>query len=527
MTIYLSFFCSGDLLAIGKIRSLETGLIFNNPSAWAIYCKKIINPAKKSGCGWASVKYKGRKMDYFKNVWLKRKAQRDAEVAKNEAAQALTALSAGLARPEERRENVVRTASVGPGLAPSHSPHFLELDNWTLDGRMQPFTISVATSAMLVLDLHSHLSTDSVCGYLAGHWDSNSHNLAITSTFPCLLPPGQSGTLAAQSLETSIYEDLYGKHLSLVGWYHSNPRGPPAPSVKDCQDQLDFQIKLLGSNDSYTPCVGLICSPYDKESKTTESSIIFYWVYPPGENSSQEMGKPMRMSYSVIQDPCLSEEVIQQIDKVVSFCKSQPEESQVKLVEPYEDNLYYIDKIGRSLLSKFPQDQDEKLWLYIQSSLLQGLDVKNFVSNIGLQGANSDPVNGRKISEEEEIDDDEETALNEQEIDDDEETAIVESLSSQPTLTISQFSPMMGTHMTFTRTNTAAGQEVNLSIRETDDMQDIEFPQVRDEEEQPLELTVNGKEEDSNKPLNFSNQNDPSQNDDVDSDDDERLVIKE
>ena len=33
-------------------------------------------------------------MDYFKNAWLKRKAERDADTAKNEAAQALTALSA-------------------------------------------------------------------------------------------------------------------------------------------------------------------------------------------------------------------------------------------------------------------------------------------------------------------------------------------------------------------------------------------------------------------------------------------------
>ena len=287
---YLGQTFKGDLLAIGKIRSLETGLIFNNPSAWAIYCKKIINPAKKSGCGWASVKYKGRKMDYFKNVWLKRKAQRDAELAKNEAAQALTALSAGLARTEESRENMVRVSQLGPGLNTSHS-HFLELENWTLDGRMQPFTISVSTSAMLVLDLHSHLSTDSVCGYLAGHWDSNSHNLAVTTTFPCLLPPNQSGTAAAQRLETSIYEELYGQNLSLVGWYHSNPEGPPAPSVKDCHDQLDFQIKLLGSNDSYTPCIGVICSPYDREAQSSESSIIFYWVYPPGENSNQEMGK--------------------------------------------------------------------------------------------------------------------------------------------------------------------------------------------------------------------------------------------
>ena len=71
--------------------------MFNNPSAWAIYCKKIINPAKKSGCGWASIKYKGRKMDYFKNIWLKRRSQREAETAKNEAAQALTALSNSLA----------------------------------------------------------------------------------------------------------------------------------------------------------------------------------------------------------------------------------------------------------------------------------------------------------------------------------------------------------------------------------------------------------------------------------------------
>ena len=71
--------------------------MFNNPSAWAIYCKKIINPAKKSGCGWASIKYKGRKMDYFKNIWLKRRSQREAETAKNEAAHALTALSNSLA----------------------------------------------------------------------------------------------------------------------------------------------------------------------------------------------------------------------------------------------------------------------------------------------------------------------------------------------------------------------------------------------------------------------------------------------
>ena len=48
---YLGQTFKGDLLPNGKIKSQETALIFNNPSAWAIYCKKIVNPSKKSGCG--------------------------------------------------------------------------------------------------------------------------------------------------------------------------------------------------------------------------------------------------------------------------------------------------------------------------------------------------------------------------------------------------------------------------------------------------------------------------------------------
>ena len=235
---YLGQTFKGDLLPIGKIRSVETGLIFNNPSAWAIYCKKIINPAKKSGCGWASVKYKGRKMDYFKNIWQKRKTQRAADDAKNEAAQILTALSTsgGLVSQEEPMAAATNTPAPGlihsstltPALANSKTT-FVDLESFAVEGKMQPFTVSVSTSAMLVLDLHSHLALEEVCGYLAGQWDPNSHNLAITHTFPCLTPAGDTSNEAAQQVETEIYEELYGKQLTLVGWYHSNPAGPPAP----------------------------------------------------------------------------------------------------------------------------------------------------------------------------------------------------------------------------------------------------------------------------------------------------------
>lgn len=91
--------------------------------------------------------------------------------------------------------------------------------------------------------------------------------------------------------------------------------------------------------------------------------------------------RPMRMSYSAITDPCLSEEVVSSVDKVINFYKKQvhhftkdffrwmqycltyfPQEKQVPLCSEWREGKYYFEKIGSSLLSKFPQDQDEQLW---------------------------------------------------------------------------------------------------------------------------------------------------------------------
>lgn len=62
----------GDLMPDGKIKSVETETVFCSPSAWAISCKRIINPEKKSGSGWASVKYKGKKLEYYKQMYMRK-----------------------------------------------------------------------------------------------------------------------------------------------------------------------------------------------------------------------------------------------------------------------------------------------------------------------------------------------------------------------------------------------------------------------------------------------------------------------
>lgn len=78
----------GDLLEDGRIKSQETEAIFCSPSAWAINCKRIINPDKKSGVGWSSIKYKGKKLDVYKALYQKRcmeeKIKLDATCAQEE-----------------------------------------------------------------------------------------------------------------------------------------------------------------------------------------------------------------------------------------------------------------------------------------------------------------------------------------------------------------------------------------------------------------------------------------------------------
>ena len=57
----------GDLLENGKISyKTENGVVtYDSPSTWATFVKKGINPQKKSGCGWNSVKYNVGKVYVF------------------------------------------------------------------------------------------------------------------------------------------------------------------------------------------------------------------------------------------------------------------------------------------------------------------------------------------------------------------------------------------------------------------------------------------------------------------------------
>ncbi|XP_059617533.1 MPN domain-containing protein CG4751 [Phlebotomus argentipes] len=366
MTIeYLGQKFVGDLLPDGKIKSQETETVFCSPSAWAIHCKRIINPDKKSGCGWASVKYKGKKLDAYKAAWV-RKCQLNRGTSPSGDAEAEPE------KKEEAPEPIKRIPVSFNTISDRNIAHdgntLVEVAPFSLLGRPQPFMVSVATSAVLLLDFHCHLTSREVCGYLGGSWDPQAQRLYITHTFPCR--NSRHDREKSGDVEISIQKMMLEKNVSLVGWYHSHPKCGAQPTLRDCDAQMDYEIRMRGPTDAtYAPIIGIICSPYNEDNPAMESSLMMYWVVPPPENKLTEYGRPMQMTYSVMQDEELAEEVKSEMLQCVEYYK-QFDNELVRFGDIYRDDVTYIEKMKVTLYPKFARKQENReFWNWVRKNV--------------------------------------------------------------------------------------------------------------------------------------------------------------
>ncbi|XP_069597470.1 MPN domain-containing protein isoform X3 [Ranitomeya imitator] len=209
--LYLGRKFIGDLLLDGKIIWQESGQAFNSPSAWATHCKRLVNPAKKSGCGWASVRYKGQKLDQYKTAWLRQNrlhgsmATGGSPLSEGEEYDLLEVEGDvdsrcgkicnmepnGSKKEQDLRSSQVesRTPVKFSALGSRDSardPHTLvQLTSFLALNKFQPFHVSISSNTLLLLDFHSHLIRSEVVGYLGGRWDTSSQLLTVLRAFPC------------------------------------------------------------------------------------------------------------------------------------------------------------------------------------------------------------------------------------------------------------------------------------------------------------------------------------------------------
>ncbi|KAI6072275.1 MPN domain-containing protein [Aix galericulata] len=388
----------GDLGADGTITWQETGQVFNSPSAWATHCKRLVNPAKKSGCGWASVRYKGQKLDQYKAAWL-RKHQPNAPAAEaslasdedelpeeeEEAAAAKEgrapapepaapkrpeekskkqqcrslAEQAGMdqappgKKPENKAQVPVRYCTLGTRDAGRNPQTLVEVMPFAAINKFQPFNVAISSNVLLLLDFHSHLTRSEVVGYLGGRWDTNTQLLTVLRAFPCRSRLGDAEV--GSIVEEEICQCLLLQGLSLVGWYHSHPFSPALPSLYDIDAQMNYQLKLQGSGNGFQPCLALICGPYYHGNPGVESKITPFWVMPPPEQRPNDYSIPMEVEVTHIQDDFVTNDVLQEMMLLVEFYKGAPD--LVKFQELWSQDQTYLDKLKGSLASRTPKDQ--------------------------------------------------------------------------------------------------------------------------------------------------------------------------
>ena len=334
---------TGDLLQNGHIRWSETKQVFSTPSSWVNHSKKLVNPENsgKAGSAWSTIRYKGKRLDSYKLRWYRRQKKvvcaanlfdvKDgtATVVGGQGMTINPGMISGTSTPASifanqtqgnrlstedpvqlKKMNVVDHSSLFPRTSGNQDLSVMvKTVTFASLERIQPFTMTISTNALLLIDFHCHLTSGEVTGYLAGSWDFSSHILSIVQAFPCRSRLGDKNRSLV--VEEEIKQNLEQRSLSVIGWYHSHPVTPPHPSVKDIESQLDYQIALKGDNESsYLPCIGLICSPYDVSNESPESSYQSFWVMPPPEYRPYEYGRPMQMMFSVTRDSFLTQDLL-------------------------------------------------------------------------------------------------------------------------------------------------------------------------------------------------------------------------
>ncbi|XP_019368945.1 PREDICTED: MPN domain-containing protein [Gavialis gangeticus] len=256
-------------------------------------------------------------------------------------------------RLEAKTRTPVRYCTLGTrDLA--RNPHMLvEVTSFTAINKFQPFNVAISSNVLLLLDFHSHLTRSEVVGYLGGRWDTNTQLLTVLRAFPCRTRLGDADSAAA--VEEEICQNLFLRGLSLVGWYHSHPFSHALPSLQDIDAQMDYQLKLQGSNNSFQPCLALICGPYYHSNPGAESKISPFWVMPPPEQRPNDYGIPMEVEVTYVQDGFLTNDVLQEMMLLVEFYKGAPD--LVKFQDLWSQDQTYLDKLKPQPMASQPSKQ--------------------------------------------------------------------------------------------------------------------------------------------------------------------------
>ena len=164
-----------------------------------------------------------------------------------------------------------------------------------------PFQVTVALCAAVLMDIHSHLTHTEVIGLLGGRMSDGS--LQVQVAIPCNSVSTDIQCEMDPVSETHAREVVAAMNMEVVGWYHSHPTFAPNPSVRDIENQSNYQVRdfarvpgsqlrararsslsltcrlpvwqqrLFAREDGSEPFIGVIVTPYNTSSASLVSDM--------------------------------------------------------------------------------------------------------------------------------------------------------------------------------------------------------------------------------------------------------------
>eukprot|EP00045_Choanoeca_perplexa_P017134 m.243019 g.243019 ORF g.243019 m.243019 type:complete len:828 (-) comp17457_c1_seq8:185-2668(-) len=256
-----------------------------------------------------------------------------------------------------------RARAGGLTLARLAKASVMEIDPFTLVHCDQPsdvpFQVKISSNVMLVMDMHSHLASTEIIGYLAGTFDARTRTLVITEVIPC--PALESDqTQRDQSVEmdpnaqVNAMELIKRKGLAFAGWYHSHPTFPPEPSVRDIENQTASQMMFMEQ-----PYVGIINAPYYHSTTSSAKAVAdvkCFWINTDKvvTFAATDFGTPIRVPFTVEDAPAVTADILH---KLMNLCRYyEVYQQRVALQQRWEGSrLTKVEKLRCSLLARLPK----------------------------------------------------------------------------------------------------------------------------------------------------------------------------
>ncbi|KAK9843826.1 hypothetical protein WJX81_007876 [Elliptochloris bilobata] len=390
----------------GRIECVVNGqsLTFESPSAFSIYLKRLINPARKADDGWKTVKYGGKFLEHYKLALARRRFGLDPEgaapaegppAAKRLRVDGIGAEEAGgsgslpVSPRGVRRTGGPSPADVGAEAAtywndrprrqarvPTHRSGVHAGDDHQmvpceeyagLPGSgapgAQPFRVMVAPAAELMMDFHAHLSLSEVIGVLGGSWDAEESVLRVQRAFPVRELAADTDTINVEmdpEDEFRVRSSIAADHgMQCVGWYHSHPQFATHPSIIDIHNQVTQQhAHRTGGAEPYAAA---IVGPYDRRLPGLASEIAWFYVaheperLPAPEQDPLQAGcTPMALAAERVEEGEVALVMMPGGEMQDLARRYANTATRAEMAEAWRGGLSRLEKLRGSLASRLP-----------------------------------------------------------------------------------------------------------------------------------------------------------------------------